>query len=816
MIWTRTVATHAPVLSPVRSALRRRVTASLSALLLIALVLAPVAAQAAPAPARTSQAEAAAALTRIRIGVLKDGITVVRPADLSAAGIDAATLDPRTFAMTSLGQSVAIYVTGESDGKFDGSDAVYFFGQKFRGPEMDQKYTDERVYWLEAGGVPGPRMASAPANPQFDRTPPADVLTTLRAEVNLQWWTLHTLLLDTQDTWFWARSQPLAGRVVTATMPYTVPFPVAGAPAAFRLEQISRAARWDLNPDHRTNVTINGRSALDQTWDGLRVRKVFTATLAPGTLVHGMNDVKVEAWALPNIQVDDVYSNYWEVDYRREFKAFQGQMDFKAEAAGVQEYEVSGWESGPVGVWDVTNPNKPLRLTLNGPLNNRLFLPLTQLGAAAAPAAQQATGPLSVRFRATGAVGSRYWLQSNATISSPASIRLRPPTGLRAATNRYDTVIVAPSYLLASAQPLAQWHEANGRRALIVDAQDAYDEFNEGIYHPKGIQNLMKWAANNWQKPAPQYLTLVGDGHFNFKGYNPAQYPPQPNPIPPYLAWVDYWQGEVPADALFGDINGDGAPEIAVGRLPVNTPVEAQVVIQKIVNYDQGTRSADWQKRGLFVADNADSAGDFPGVSDEIIEYYTPSDLQPTRVYLPPNSSDPATQNAQVQQTRAALASTLQSGVLMVQYAGHGAPERWAHEYRTDIPGDTAGIWRTSDIAQLQNGSRLPLMMTFNCLDGYFIHPSPSTFSMAELMLRLSGGGSVAAISPTGLGTTDVQHEFRQTLLNVMFKENVREVGRALTIAKQQFYQTRGSHYLIETMTLFGDPALRLPAQGAQ
>jgi hypothetical protein len=773
-------------------------------------------AHAAPVPERVREADVTAATTRIRVGVLKDGITAIRPGDLAAAGIDAASFDPRSFAMTSGGQSVAIYVTGENDGRFNGSDAIYFFGQKFRGPEMDQKYTDERVYWLDAGGVPGPRMASAPANPQYDRTPTTDVMTTLRAEVNLQWWTLHTIYLDTQDTWFWARSQPLAGQVVTVTMPYTVPFPAAGAPATFRLEQISRAGRWDVNPDHRTTVTINGKGAIDQTWDGLRIRKVLSATLPAGTLVHELNNVSVGAWSLPNITIDDVYSNYWEVDYRREFKAYEGRFDFKAEAAGVQEYEVAGWDSGPVWIWDVSAPNKPLRLTLTGPLTNRLFLPLTQLGSAAGPAAQQGAGPLSVRFRATGAVGSRYWLQSDSTISRPASIRLRPPTGLRAATNRYDTVIVAPSHLIASAMPLAQWHEANGRKALIVDAQDAYDEFNEGIYHPKGIQNLMKWAAANWQKPAPQYLTLVGDGHFNFKGYNPAQFPPQPNPIPPYLAWVDYWQGEVPADALFGDVNDDGVPEVAVGRLPVNTPAEAQVVVQKIISYDQATRSADWQKRGLFVADNADYAGDFPAVTKEIIAGYTPADITAVPAYLSEGAIGTPVTNQQINAARSTILNNLQSGVLMVQYAGHGAPERWAQELRTDVPGDTAGIWRTGDIAQLKNGSKLPLVMTFNCLDGYFIHPLPSTFSMAELMLRQPGGGSVAAISPTGLGTTDVQHEFRQMLLNVMFKENVREMGRALTIAKQQFYQARGAHYLIETMTLFGDPALRLPAPGAQ
>jgi hypothetical protein len=795
-----------------------RGNARLTAVLLAMLLLMPALAHAEVAAQGPDTAQGLEATPlRLRIGVTQDGIMAVRPDDFAKAGINPAAIDPRTFAMSSLGQPVAVYVTGEEDGKFDGSDALHFFGQKFRGPEMDQKYTDERVYWLDAGGARGPRITGAPAHPEFDVTPPADTPTTLRAEENLWWWSLHTILLDTQDTWFWARNQPLSSsKVVSATLPYTVPFPAANAPALFRMEQISRVGRWDIAPDHRTTVSINGRPLLDREWDGLRVRKVFTATLSPGILIHGLNQVSVGAWTLPDILVDDIYTNYWELEYRREFKAFEGRFDFTKEVSGVQEYVVSGWESEPVWVWDVSNPNQPVRLMLTAPVSKRLFLPLLQSGSVSSPATS------AIRFRTTGEAGSRYWLQAGATINSPASVRLRPPTGLRSAPNQYDVVLVAPSYLMASAQPLKSWHESNGRRALIVDIQDAYDEFNEGINHPKAIQGMMKWAANNWQKPAPQYLTLVGDGHWNFKGYNPTQYTPQPNPIPPYLVWVDYWQGEVPADSRLGDINDDNVPDIAVGRLPVNTPAEAQVVIQKIISYDQGARTADWQKRGLFVADNADYAGDFPLVTKEIVAGYTPADIQPIPVYLSEAPIGTPVTNEQIAAARSGIMSALQSGVLFAQYAGHGAPERWAQESRTDVSGDLAGIWRTADIAALQNGPKLPLVMTFNCLDGYFVYPVPSSFSMAELMLRHPGGGSVAAISPTGLGTTDVQHEFRKVLLDVMFKQNVREMGRALTIAKQQ-YATRPTPpnpapaaYLIDTMTFFGDPALRLPAQGAQ
>ncbi len=101
--------------------------------------------------------------------------------------------------------------------------------------------------------------------------------------------------------------------------------------------------------------------------------------------------------------------------------------------------------------------------------------------------------------------------------------------------------------------------------------------------------------------------------------------------------------------------------------------------------------------------------------------------------------------------------------------------------------------------------------MTFDCLDGYFAHPDPTLDSLAETMQRHAGGGSIAAISASGLGITNDQLNFRIFLMDVLFQDGVRELGQALTIAKRQYYQVFGPNYQIQTMTLFGDPALRLP-----
>ncbi len=319
---------------------------------------------------------------------------------------------------------------------------------------------------------------------------------------------------------------------------------------------------------------------------------------------------------------------------------------------------------------------------------------------------------------------------------------------------------------------------------------------------------MLAWAQTNWVKPAPAYLTLLGDGHWNFKSYNLGLYGTAPELVPPYMVFEDPWNGLVPADGLYGDINGDDIPDIAVGRIPVNDLTEAQTVLNKIIAYDdpytETLRTAAWQKQSVFVADVADpNAGNFPQLSDDIIRDYLPADQTPQRIYLPSAvPPDPAN-------TKAAIAAAINAGAFMIQYTGHGAVWRWSG----------SAIWTTSDVPGLINGSLLPVEMTFDCLDGMFSDPRPANWSLAEVMVRRPGGGTVASLSPAGLSLVGEQTPLRQRVMDTLFKQGVRELGRALTIAKQRFYiELQGGSgrpdTLIYTMTLLGDPAMRIPDSG--
>lgn len=705
----------------------------------------------------------------LRIGVTADGIVRITVADLVAAGIDPALLAPQTLALSSQGQPAALLVTGGEDGRFDGEDAIFFFGQRFRGEEMAEKYTDETVYWLSSGAESGPRIPNRDATPAGGLTPPAHFAASVQAEQNNLWYTQHTMLPPTRDTWFWAEFFPTPTRPEAHDFPWPIPHPAPDQAATLWIDQNARA----LNA-HITEISLNNSHLLTVTWN-LKARSWVSATADAGLLAHGPNTVTVRALAAAGVRKDWVYLNFWRVDYRRQFRAWQGQIDFRAEQTGRQAFAIRDWTSPQILVWEISDPLAPRQLT------------------GATIGLEGGVGPgYDLLFEVDAAAGERFWLQEAGTIQPPASLRHHTAPDLRQRASGADVIILTSAALRPAAERLASWHSSQGYTPLVLDFADVVDAFNAGIYHPRAAPALLAWAREHWPDPKPAYLILFGHGHWNFKGYNPALYPPEPNHIPPYLAWVDPWQGEVPADNLYADLDGDRRPDLALGRIPAAALADAEVMVDKIIAYDSAARLAPWQRRAVFLADNADAAGDFPAVSDAIIAGHLPPDLQASRIYLGSTAADSAA-------ARTAIAAAFEAGAFMLQYTGHGAVQNWAHE----------SIWTVEDVQGLGHADRLPLVMTFNCLDGYFAFPDQP--SMAESLLRQPDGGAIAAISPSGLGTTGFQHEFRVLLMDALFSGEAPELGQALHLAKQRFFDRYGANYLVETVTLFGDPTLRLP-----
>lgn len=752
-------------------------------------------------PSYAATFSATATQPRYKIVVDRDGLYRISYADLQAAGLDVAAVDPRTFRLTSQGNDVAIAVAGESDGRFDPGDTITFYGQKFAGGTIRDSviidgqlvtadtissqsysapttYTDENVYWLDVNGAPGPRIITLDGAPG-DQTPsPTFYRTTVRAEQSNLWWTFH---FTNRDTWFWDRlqtSSSITGTYATnlsalATEPFT---------ATIRGEVVARASDPSVNPDHRTRILLNDPANVleDVAWDGA-TRRRFEVQAPQSLLREGTNQLLFNVIKPNLVGYDDIYFDWFEIEYARRFEAAQDQLAFSGDNAGRWKYNLSGFSSPQITVYNITDPLTP-----------------QQIVNAAATSGSSGNG---LAFDAEHAANAQFLAVAPSAVQRPKRITSYTPGNLRSTARGADYIFIAPRDFVTATQQLASYRAAQGMRTLVVDVDDVYNEFNDGIYSPVAIKKFLAYAYANWQAPAPSYVLLVGDGNWNFKGFNIPRYGAPPIYMPPNLAWVDPWQGEVDSANLLATIVGnDVLPDLAIGRLPVNSVDELNAVITKIIGYESG-KAADWQGRMLFVADNGpDEAGDFAALSDGVIADTVPSRFAVDRLYMNDYCPrDPQNPSAPCPTATNQLINTLNTtGTLLLSYTGHASIGRWAHEQ----------LLVNSNIAQLQNGDRLPIVLSMTCLDGYWIYPNQP--SLAEDLVRTPGRGAIATFSPTGLGVATGHDPLQRGFYSAVLQNGVRRLGPATLAAKLALYATGNNYDLIDTFTIFGDPALQI------
>ncbi|HEY0733866.1 MAG TPA: C25 family cysteine peptidase [Herpetosiphonaceae bacterium] len=746
-------------------------------------------------PSQPQQLRAQTTAPRYKIVIDHDGIYRLSHADLQAAGLDLASVDPRSFRLSSQGRDVAIQVSGEADGRFDLGDALIFYGQKFSGSVVSDtvvldgsvvttdtimsesyapasSYTDDNVYWLDTGGTPGPRMASVDGTPGSAPTP-AFYRETIRAERSNVWWTWH---FTSRDIWFWERVQTSdqTTRAYTTTLDALATAPIS---ATVRGEVVARNQNIDAAPDHRTRFVLNDTLLEDTTWDGL-IRHRFAAEIPQSALREGENRLDFTVINQPALGGDDLFFDWFEINYARRFQASADQLMFTGDA-GEWRYRIDGFTQPGAQIYDITAPETP-RLIAN-------------------PAFEAVADTYRLAFQRSHAADARFIAVAAPGLQQPKAISLY--VGPDLSSQSADYLVITHHTLRAASERLAAYRAAQGLRTLVVDVDDLYNQFNHGIYHPVAIKRFLAHAYAHWHKPAPSYVVLAGDGHWNFKNYNPQRYGGPPILMPPNMAWIDPWQGEVDATNMLAAIAGtDLLPDLAIGRLPANSSAELNAMIDKIIGYEQAT-PGDWQQRLLFVADNTpDAAGDFVASSETLIAEHTPDDAQIERIYLENYCGPPAAVPSACPEATDQLVDTLNlTGTLLLSYIGHASIGRWTHEQ----------LLVNADIARLDNGSHLPIVLSMTCLDGYWFYPNQP--GLAEDLARTATNGAIATFSPTGLGVATSHDVLEHGFYDALFQRHVRTLGPATIAAKQALYATGSDRDLINTFVLFGDPALRLP-----
>ena len=234
-------------------------------------------------------------------------------------------------------------------------------------------------------------------------------------------------------------------------------------------------------------------------------------------------------------------------------------------------------------------------------------------------------------------------------------------------------------------------------------------------------------------------------------------------------------------------MNGeDLLPDIALGRLAASSLEEAEEMVAKILAYERG----DATLRGpvVLIADNADSAGNFEGDANTLTTGVLAS--RPTETIALSELGTAA--------TREAILQSFDDGPSIVSYIGHGGIVVWASE----------NVFNYTDVASLSPQSQQPILLTMNCLNGFF--HLPTLDSLSEELVKATDKGAIAAFSPSGLSVNDPAHRFHQALLRELVDGNHERLGDAVLAAQEAYGETGAFPELLSIYNLFGDPALTL------
>jgi hypothetical protein len=362
-----------------------------------------------------------------------------------------------------------------------------------------------------------------------------------------------------------------------------------------------------------------------------------------------------------------------------------------------------------------------------------------------------------------------------------AVFELEPYASRIPALRGVEYLVVTHPLFRAQADRLAALKEREGLRARVVETEAAYDRASGGIVEPRAIQLLVHEAFRGSGRL--RYVVLFGDDTFDprdYVGTGARSY------VPSLFARDATW-GLVPSETPYADVDGDSRPDLAIGRLPVQTPAEAEAVVDKLASQTaalQAVRGAQ-----LVVADNATET-DAPFREDAV-----------RALALLPPTPDVTWSDVSAGTTaaRAALDSAWRSGVMLSHYFGHAGLSEWADEQvltRDDVEAKGAS-WKPT------------VLFTWACLSQW--HLGIEGPALNEALLLQPGGGTVASFGPAGITPPARQAPLVEALYLELGREGV-TLGEAVRRAKSTVLdESPGAREVVDGFHLFGDPALRIP-----
>ncbi|MGA0557065.1 type IX secretion system sortase PorU [Larkinella sp. VNQ87] len=745
----------------------------------------------------------------LKIGITKTGVYKLDAAFLNKAGVPMAGLDPRTIRLFGNGGAPlpqanrtarprdltenAIWVPGESDGRFDTGDAVYFFAENPHPISYDSTarrlthrinpYTDTTYYFLTYGQKTGKRITTQPAVSQ-----PGTVINQFDDYAFYKPATDMTNPVRSGREWF-----EYLGVGTTKTLSFNLPGLVADS-VRITSEVAGRAlvnTQFQLKWGTQIIGTQDIESVTDYTYDRKGRQSSRTFTILPTSLASPVQ------LALTYDRTGQGYLQSLGIQSRRVLQRYDEPVLFRSLASvryPVVRYVIQQ-ASATMQVWDITTRATVVSIPISVNTN--------QEGSATTEGNRLREFVLFTPDQAKVPDAVYPFVNQNLHANSPP-----------------DLLIVTPPTWRTEADRLAdfrRWHD--GLEVLVVSTQEVYNEFASGQPDPTAIRDFARFLHE--QQPGKlKYLLLFGDATFDYKNYlkllSSAQWAAtlptyeSRESLHPVLSYSsdDYFGFlEVTEGEWMEDFSGDHTLDIGVGRLPVKSVGEARTLVDKLIRYaETGKLPGDWQTKLAFVADDGDR--DFPNIHQtdadnlaQLIAGLRPA-FRTEKLYLDSFAQESGAGGQKAPVVNQAITKALNDGRLIVNYTGHGGESGWAEEQIVTLQ-DILG-WRNQ---------RLPVFVTATCQFGRY--DDPGLNSGAEVALLNPKGGGIALLTTARPVYASTNYLLNNAFYEALAKQTVEgtpRLGDLIRITKNN--SLSGS--LNRNFTLLGDPSMKLAFPPAQ
>jgi|GEM_PF-2758943 len=419
-----------------------------------------------------------------------------------------------------------------------------------------------------------------------------------------------------------------------------------------------------------------------------------------------------------------------------------------------------------------------------------------------------------------------------------------------------SALLVAGWAFLFLAPQLGSWAQATeaGGQLLIVTAPD-FEEYANSLAawrRQKGISTVVKTtsetgatatnirdyivsAYNAWTT-APQYILLLGDAAY----------------IPPHYVRLSPYDGRYNAsDLYYAIVDQVGSltsltgtkllPDLSVGRFCANSAAEAEIMVNKAINYERSPVDDDSFYTAAAVAARFYGNGPYDSrpflkTSEDIRDHWLTQGYSIERIYYASNPANSLYWNNGAYGDGSSLPSELlyangfawagntasitnavNTGVFWLNFRGLSGTTSWS------LP-----TFSRDNVDALNNGSKLPFVSGFTAYDGFFdtetdeLSSNDSYSSLAEHWQRQAAGaiGVAAHTRNTWSGHTDYENK---GFVDAFWPDFISSysssfqgylLGPALSHAKH-YYASIYPDYSIRTaqlemLTLFGDPTTEL------